>query len=383
LPGTQAGLEVVAYLAMAETDPSSAPATNGDEALDDSRREIDTIDAQLASLMQQRARLAQRIGEWKRAHDQPIYDPSREAAIEARLAATAGPLDTDALVSVFKTLIKACRNLEAPSTVAFLGPQGTFSQLAAQHAAGGGAELMPCDGLGEAVDCVTRGRAELAVLPVENSTEGTVGETFDLLDAHPLYIRHEVVVPIRLSLIGPPRLEDVEVVYSHPQPLAQARDWLRRNLPGVQTVAAGSTADAARHVDGRTGAAALVGPLAVQQTHAHVLAERVEDRPDNRTRFWVVGREPVCGGDRSSIVMTLAHRPGSLAQALGLLAEHGINLTSIVSRPAVGQPWQYRFFFDVEGDVERGPGAAALEALGQAGAHLRVLGVYRREEVSA
>ncbi len=347
------------------------------QAIDEIRAEIDEIDGQLLERLSRRAELAVAIGPAKQALGRPIHDPGREAALLARLAgANPGPLPEAAIRSIFQSIVRACRNLEQPSRVACLGPVGTFSNQAALRHFGPGVDILPQPDLPEVAEAVVRGEVDFGILPVENSIEGVIGISFDLLAEHGLYVVAERVLPIHLHLIGQGPLSAVKRVISHPQPLRQARHWLRRHVPQAVLENAASTAEAAVLAAADPTAAAVVGSLIVEQGRLPVLAGPVEDRPDNRTRFWVVARRPAEAGARSALLVTLPHRPGSLAGALEAFADGGINLRSITSRPATASPWEYRFFIDVDGNMQEPDRQPVLDALATAGAHIRLLGVY-------
>ena len=351
------------------------------QAIDDIRAEIDEIDGQLLERLSRRAELAVAIGHAKQALGRPIHDPGREAALLARLAeANPGPLSEAAVRGVFQAIVRACRNLEQPPRVACLGPLGTFSNQAALRQFGPGAEIMPQPDLPEVAEAVVRGEVDFGVLPVENSIEGIIGVSFDLVAEHGLHVVAERVLPIHLHLIGRGPLSAVRRVVSHPQPLRQARHWLRRHVPAAQLENAASTAEAAALANADPAAAAVVGSLIVEQGQLPLLAGPIEDRPDNRTRFWIVARQATEAGTRSALLVTLPHRPGSLAGALKVFAEGGINLRSITSRPATASPWEYRFFIDVDGNMQDPDHRPVLDALATVGAHIRLLGVYDSSE---
>lgn len=355
------------------------PTREAETAITELRSEIDRLDRRILELLNERARRALDIGEVKRRSGLAVYDPGRETALlNALIEENGGPLPEDAVRMIYRRIVQACRNLESPPKVAFLGPKGTFSHQAAIAYFGPGVDAAPVVDLPDAAEAVARGEAEFALLPVENSIEGIVGTTYDLVAEHGLSIQGELVLPVHLYLVGEaPALEDIDTVYSHPQPLRQARRWLRERLPGARQVPVASTADAADRVANQSGAAAIVSPLLADREDLVRLAGPVEDRPDNRTRFWVVGREPALEGAKTSLMLTLPHRPGSLSAVLRVFAARGINLTSIASRPAPSQPWEYRFFIDIEGSLDPTEGGeTTVEALEREGAHVRVLGTY-------
>ncbi|RMF12464.1 MAG: prephenate dehydratase [Candidatus Dadabacteria bacterium] len=342
------------------------------------RERIDRCDRELLRLLAERARVALEIGHIKQAHGLPIYDPERERSVLDALAAlNDGPLSDQAVRLIFQQVIRACRNLEQPPRIAFLGPCNTFSHQAVLDYFGPEVELAPQAEFADVAEAVARGEVEAGVLPVENALEGFIGTTFDLVVEHELQVVGEVIVPVELYLLSNvENLEDVRVVYSHAQPLRQARQWLRAHLNGVPLVTVESTAAAAERAASEQGAAAIAGPLVVAAARLPVLAGPVEDRADNRTRFWVVGREPAGQGDKTALMLVLPHEPGSLARALQVFAEYELNLTQIDSRPARSRPWEYRFFVEMQGNAQGERESAALQALQQSGVHARILGVF-------
>lgn len=345
------------------------------KSIQDLRERIDAIDAEILRLLSERAGCAVEIGHFKAEAGLPVYDPQREAGLLTRLAAAnPGPLSADAVRDIFAGIVRACRNLEQPPRVACLGPLGTFSHQAALEHFGPGSELLAQPDLPEVAEAVVRGEADWGILPVENSIEGIIGVSFDLVAEHGLVVVGERVLPVHLYLVGQGPLEAVQRVVSHPQPLRQARHWLRQHLPGAALETAPSTAEAAAVAVGDPAAAAIVGPMVMHAGTLPPLAGPVEDRPDNRTRFWVVARrgEAAAEGAKTALLMTLPHRPGSLARALEVVARHGLNMTSLTSRPATAQPWEYRFFVDLDGR----PDAGLLADLESVGAHVRVLGSF-------
>lgn len=349
--------------------------------IDEIRAEIDKLDAEILDRLSRRASLAIAIGHAKQAAGLPIHDPGRETALLSRLvAANSGPLPAEAVRGIFQLVVRACRNLEQPPRVACLGPPGTFSHQAALAHFGPGTEMMPQPDLPEVAEAVVRGETEFGVLPVENSIEGVIGVSFDLVAEHGLHVIAECVLPIHLFLVGKGPIEAVKRVISHPQPLRQARRWLRQGLPGAVQETVASTAEAAALAGRSADTAAVVGSMVLDASDLAVLAGPIEDRPDNRTRFWVVARKPSTEGGRSALLITLPHRAGSLARALDVLADAGVNLLSITARPATASPWEYRFFIDVEGSMLDEARRPVLDALEATGAHVRLLGVYDSNE---
>jgi len=266
--------------------------------------------------------------------------------------------------------------------VAYLGPPLTNTYLAAMKQFGSTAYLIPCRTVEDIFDATERAETHVGIVPIENSLNGVVGETCDCLLETPLHICAEAYLSIHHALLAKCRLEDITVLYSHPQVFAQSRDWLRENLASVEQIATSSTAAAARQAAAEAYAAALAPSIAAEPNGLDVLAENIEDRPNNRTRFVVIapGDAGHTGRDKTSIVFSAAHRAGSLHEALGPLHQHALNMTLIQSRPQRGQLWEYVFFVDFEGHVQGANVAAALADLKRHCSSLKVLGSYPAAE---
>ncbi len=349
--------------------------------LDRLRTEIDALDAELLELLQRRARLAQRIGAAKAGA--PAYRPEREAEVLRRVAARGGdPLPAEALTRIYREVISACRGLEQAIRVAYLGPPGTFSEQAVRRHFGGGVEALPAAVIDEAFRRCESGDAHFAVVPVENSTEGAVGRSLDLLLVTPLKICGEVELRVQQNLMakaGP--LAAVQRVYSHAQSLAQCSAWLNQHLPRAERVPVASNAEAAERASREPGAGAIAGEAAAERYGLQLLARAIEDDPNNTTRFLVLGAlEPAATGrDRTSLVMSAENKPGAVHALLTPLAENGVSMTRIESRPARAMRsalWEYVFFIDLEGHASDARVAAALEALRRKAPFLKVLGSY-------
>ena len=343
------------------------------------RWSLDQVDEQLVGLLNRRAELARRIGALKEASDSVTFVPARERAVLDHVSEkSAGPLPREAIRGIFQQVIAACRNLEQPVKVVYFGPPFTFTHYAAQMRFGTTSVFIPADTIGEVIDQVAHGKANYGVAPIENSTEGVVRETLDALYRSTLNIADEVNVPVTHTLWGSGTLDEVTLVYSHWQALAQCRTWLQRHLPKAQAQAVASTARAAEMAAGHPEIAAICSSLAAEQFGLQPLAEHLEDSPYNRTRFIVVGpaMSQPSGHDKTSIVFSVKHRPGALNHALSILESHGINLTLIESRPTKEMPWEYLFYIDFQGHVAEPRVVTALEALRADCMFLRVFGSY-------
>jgi chorismate mutase / prephenate dehydratase len=346
------------------------------------RGEIDAIDRRLVELVNQRARLAAQVGQLKIAVGAPVYRPEREAEVLRSVAAmNAGPLAPAALEPVFRELISACRALERPVAVSYLGPAGTFSELAALRQFGSAIQLAPCASIDEVFRCAETGAADYAVVPVENSTEGAVSRTLDLLLTTALRIVAEISLPVQhhlLSLNG--SLEGVTRLLAHPQSLAQCLNWVNQNLPGLERVQAASNGEAARLASLDPSSAALAGENAALRYGLQAVARQIQDDPQNRTRFLVLGQQECAatGRDKTSLILSVTNRAGAVYHMLAPLARHSVSMTRFESRPARTGAWEYHFYVDVEGHVGDSPLVAAFEELRQQCAFFRCLGSYPR-----
>jgi chorismate mutase/prephenate dehydratase len=343
------------------------------------RREIDAVDDELAALVQRRGGLAQKIGALKSAA--PAYRPEREAEILKRVMGKTGILSAERVAAVFREIISACRGLEEAIRVSYLGPEGTFSEQAVRKHFGRAVEALPAASVDEAFRRCESGAAQFTVVPVENSTEGAVGRTLDLLLATPLRICGEIELRVHQNLLSrSKKIASVRKVYSHAQSLAQCNGWLSQNLPGVERIPVTSNADAALRASKEDAAAAIAGEAAAERYQLAILARAIEDDPNNTTRFLVLGNlEPApTGKDRTSLVMSAENKPGAVHALLTPLAQHRVSMTRIESRPARARSalWEYVFFIDVEGHQRDERVAAALAELKRLAPYLKILGSY-------
>lgn len=347
--------------------------------IDELRQAIDATDEALVAMISRRAELAKRIGALKQADDSVAFVPARERVVLNHVeSVNRGPLPHAAIRGIFQQIIAASRNLEQPVAVAYFGPAFTNTHYAAQLRFGATSRLIPADTISEVIDLVEHGKVHYGVVPIENSTEGVVRETLDALYRTTLNIADEMNVPVRHALWGAGALADVQTVFSHPQALAQCRNWLARNLPHAQVQAAASTARAAEMVADHPELAAICPALAGEHYGLKLLADRIEDSPYNRTRFCVVGASmsQPSGRDKTSLVFSVKHQAGTLNHALAVLEHHGINLTLIESRPTKEMPWQYLFYVDFQGHVSETRITAAIDEMREHCLFLRVLGSY-------
>jgi len=354
-----------------------------DESLEPIRRQIDEIDRQLQELLGQRATLARQVGASKDGPKQAVIDfyrPDREAQVlRGVLERNGGPLRDEQIVRLFREIMSACLAQQEPLKVAFLGPEGTFSQAAVLKHFGHGVRDLPLGSIEEVFHQVEAGVADFGVVPVENSSEGSVSDTLDMFLFSPLKICGEVELRVRQHLLGHSReLADVRKVYSHQQSLSQCRAWLDKKLPHAERIPVSSNAEAARIARDEEGAAAIAGDAAADVYGLPILMANIEDRPDNTTRFLVIGRQtyPPSGEDKTSLLLSSRHKAGALYELLSSLATHNVSMTRIESRPSRRGKWDYVFFVDVEGHCEEPAIAAALKDLEAAASLFRVLGSY-------
>lgn len=348
------------------------------KSLKNCREQIDAIDEQLLKLVNERAKLAREIGSLKQ--DGPIYRPEREAQILRRLMENnAGPLSSEAVTAIFRSVMSNCRALEKELTVAFLGPLGTFSEEAANKQFGGLTAPVQCATIDEVFRMVETGRVDYGVVPVENSTEGAIGRTLDLLMATSLNICGEIELPVHHNLLFKGTEKNrIHKLYSHAQSLSQCHEWLNQNLPGVERQAVASNAEAARLAAVEDGAAALASRRAAELFDLQLLAENIEDDPKNTTRFLVLATHDVApsGKDKTSLVLATRNAPGAMVELLMPLAEHQVSMTKLESRPSRMGMWEYVFFVDIEGHHQDVSVASALAELQQKSSWLKVLGSY-------
>lgn len=349
------------------------------------RERIDRIDAQLMDLISARAGCAQEVAQVKMAFhpgEQPVfYRPEREAQILRRIkAANPGPLADEEMARLFREVMSACLALEKPMHIAFLGPQGTFTQAAALKHFGHSVVSVPLSAIDDVFREVESGEAHYGVVPVENSTEGMINHTLDMFMSSPLKICGEVQLRIHHHLLARPATdaEKLARIYSHQQSFAQCRHWLDLHWRKVERIAVSSNAEAARRAAAEPNAAAIAGDMAAEIYGLEALARNVEDRPDNTTRFLIVGRElvPSSGNDKSSILAAMRNRPGALYQLLEPFHRHGISLTRIETRPSPSGTWAYVFYIDFEGHVEDEGVQRVLADIEKEAVELKVLGSY-------
>jgi len=349
--------------------------------LDQLRKDIDSIDHKLLELLNKRVQLAQKVGHYKLERGLEVYVPSREEEIFGRLTAiNAGPLPESAVRSIYREIISAAISLEKPMKVAYLGPEATYTHQAAMKNFGSSINYLSMCTVPDVFTAVRRGDADYGVVPVENSTQGTVISTLDMLVESELTIVAQIYMHIAHCLISQSSLDQITSVHSKDNALGQCRQWLSRMLPGVDLVDSPSTAASVEYAKKHPEAAAIASSIAAELYGVPIVAEEVMDKPDNVTRFLVIGKSPtpMLGDDRdkTSIVFSLQDKSGSLLKALAGFSSRGINLTKIESRPSRRRAWDYYFYVDFIGHRDEPKVCEALDELEKICPILRILGSY-------
>jgi len=369
----------------AAPQPAAAATAAGEGELERLRERIDAVDRAILERLNERAGLVRAVGRIKQRSATAVYEPSRERRIVDGLCdANAGPFPTAGIAPVFREIISATRSLEEPVRVAYLGPAGTFSHQAAREQFGALAEVEAMPTIPEVFAAVETGRAGLGIVPVENTTEGVVTQTFDALAEYDVPVCAERVLRISNALLARDASRaTIRRVVSHPQPLAQCRRWLDQHLPDAERALAPSTAAAAQQAAAEAGTAAIGSVMAAETYGLTVIEKGIEDRSDNSTRFLVIGGDPPppSGRDLTSAVFTIRKdEAGGLFRLLEPFAAQGVNLTSIQLRPIQGKPWEYLFFIDVEGHRSDSAVQRALEGASAVAHSARLLGSFPRAE---
>jgi chorismate mutase/prephenate dehydratase len=348
--------------------------------LDDWRSRINNLDEEILNLLNRRGQVALQIGELKRQQDLPYFVPERESQILERLVAkNPGPLTADAVRAIWREILSASLALEHPLPVAYLGPAATFTHQAAVRRFGSSAELMPVRTIADIFDEVERGRAAYGVVPIENSTEGAVNVTLDRLIDTDVSIIGEVTLDITQNLLSrASALSEVKIVCSHPQALAQCREWIAAHLPDVHTEEMPSTTASAERAREDPSVAAIASEMAARLYDVPIMRERIEDNPSNSTRFLVIGRRPAppTGHDKTSILFSMKNEPGVLYSILAPFAQRRLNLTKIESRPTKRRPWEYVNFVDFEGHRDTETVRDVLAEVKERCQFLKILGSY-------
>ena len=343
------------------------------------RGRIDEVNLRILEALNERARLAREIGTLKVGQ---AYRPEREAQVLRRIKErNPGPLSGETVALLFREIMSACLALERPITVAYLGPKGTFSERAALKHFGLAAVAVPEPSIDEVFRAVESGAADFGVIPVENSTEGAVGRSLDLMPQSSAQVCGEVIVRVHHNLMArtPPKaFGDIRRIFSHGQSLAQCHEWLNLQVPNAERVAVASNAEAARRAAEEPGSAAVAGEMAAEHYGLTILAANIEDEPNNTTRFLVLGdyQPGPSGRDKTSLVLSARNRAGAVYEMLTPFAKRGVSMTKFESRPSRMAVWEYLFFVDIEGHRDEARVAEALEEVGGIAGYLKVLGSY-------
>lgn len=364
--------------------PPSDPPADPSSSLLDLRQQIDALDSQLLRLLNERAQVAERVGEIKKREGTPFFRPDRVAQVIQKVqAANPGPLRDAHVAAIWREIMSACLALESPQRVAVLGPEGTFSEQAAIEYFGGAADLAYCSTFDEIFNATAAGSAQYGVVPMENSTEGVVARSLDLFRQSPAHVVGEVSLLVRHNLLRTQNtMEGIETVLAHPQALAQCHGWLSKHLPGAERRAVSSNAEGARLAAGNPAWAGIASDRAATQFGLHIVAHAIQDDAYNRTRFAVIclpqtlAMPPASGHDCTSLVVSVPNRPGAVHDLLVPLKTHKVSMTRFESRPARTGQWEYYFYIDLDGHPSQPHLAAALAELRALCAFFKIIGAY-------
>lgn len=344
---------------------------------------IDALDQQLLALLNQRAALAQEVGEVKKQDGSPVFRPDREAQVIAKMQNAGSQLKPEGVGAIWREIMSACRALEEVQSVAFLGPKGTYSEEATLQFFGSSMSLLPAQSIDEVFRAVQAGAADFGVVPIENSTEGVVSRTMDLLLVANVHIVGNVSLAVRHNLLRQSEsMQGISTVYGHPQALAQCQAWLSSNLPKAERRAASSNAEGARQAALDAGCAAIASSRAASEFGLQTIAKAIQDEVNNRTRFAVICKPNTLdtpaptGSDAISLVVSVKNQPGALHDLLVPIKKHGVSMTRFESRPARSAQWDYNFYIDLVGHLDDPQVASALAELQQLCAFYKVLGCY-------
>jgi len=347
------------------------------------REAIDKLDAQIIKLLNERTRHVLAIGAIKLKAGEEIYQPHRELAVLRRLTRmNPGPITAESLRAIYREVMSSALSLEKTMTVAYLGPEATFTHQAAIRRFGASLTYSPQKTITDVFNEVSKRRADYGVVPIENSTEGVVTHTLDMFVDSDLKIVAQIVMPVQHCLLSRARRKDIRKLFVHPQTLAQCRNWIMENLPEAEIIETSSNARSAELAAASRNAAAIAGILAAEKYKLPVLEQDIQDNLQNVTRFLVLGRQcsPPTRRDRTSIMFSVAHRVGSLHHALTPFRKYRLNMTRIESRPSKRRAWEYFFFVDFDGHFQDAKVAKAIHLLESQGAYVKVLGSYPVDE---
>lgn len=347
------------------------------------RKAIDKLDGQIVKLLNERTKHVLGIGEIKLKAGEEIYAPHRERAVLQRVCRkNDGPMSDSSLRAIYREIMSSALALEKLLTIAYLGPEATFTHQAAIRRFGSSLRYSPQRTIADVFAEVSKNRADHGVVPVENSTEGVVTHTLDMLVDSELKIVAQIILPVQQCLLCNARRSDIKKLYAHPQSLAQCRAWIQNNLPRVEIIETSSNARSAELAARENNSAAIAGILAAEKYGLHVMEHDIQDNAANATRFLVLGRQcsPPTGNDRTSLMVSIMDRVGALHHALAAFRRNRINLTKIESRPSKRKAWEYFFFIDCDGHVQDRKVVKAIQLLGEHCNFVKVLGSYPNTE---
>jgi chorismate mutase/prephenate dehydratase len=343
------------------------------------RKAIDKLDMQIVRLLNERTRHVLAIGEFKLKAGEEIYAPHRERAVLQRICKlNEGPMTNESLRAVYREIMSSALSLEKSLTIAYLGPEATFTHQAAIRRFGSSLRYAAQKTIADVFAEVSKNRADYGVVPVENSTEGVVTHTLDMFVDSDLKIVAQIILPVQQCLLSNARRSQIRKIYVHPQSLAQCRGWMQNNLPHVEIIETSSNARSAEMAAKERNTAAIAGVLAAEKYGLSVLEQDIQDNAANATRFLVLGRQcsPATGNDRTSLMVSITDKVGALHHALAAFRRNRINLTKIESRPSKRKAWEYFFFIDCDGHVADGKVAKAIDHLQEECSYVKVLGSY-------
>ncbi len=363
------------------------PEQNADNFLKDVRTQIDGIDTKLVELLDERAELVKKVGNYKKARQIPVYQPEREKEIKDRVLSRSKKIfPTSGLLQIYTEIISAARSLEEPITVGYLGPEGTYTEQAVRKQFGSSVNMKPLSSIPDVFREVENGKTDFGIVPIENSLEGTVNITLDEFVDSPLRVIGELYLSIHHNLMANTnKISEIKRIYSHPQTFGQCRIWLEMNLPNAEKVEVSSNAKAASMVPWDKFSSAIAGSIAAEKYGLSVLAENIEDNPENYTRFWVISAKdhPFENPDKTTVLVSVKDHPGALLDLLKPFHTLNINLSKIESRPSKRRPWDYLFFMDLERGIHQKETRTALEQIKEISVFLKVLGSYPKSDYSA
>lgn len=352
-------------------------------SLQEHRKAIDKLDEEIVQLLNNRTQHVLEIGAIKIKAGEEIYAPHRELAVLDRICKlNKGPITNESLRAIYREIMSSALSLEKTMTIAYLGPEATFTHQAAIRRFGSSLHYAAQKTIADVFNEVSRNRADYGVVPVENSTEGVVTHTLDMLVDSDLKIVAQIVLPIQHCLVGGGKRDEIKRLFSHPQALAQCRGWVQNHLPHVEIIESSSTTRAAELASSDKSAAAIASSLAAERYKLQLLEKNIQDNSINATRFLVLGRQcsPATGRDRTSIMISIADQVGALHRALAPMRRFKINMTKIESRPSKRKAWEYYFFVDCDGHIEEEPVAKAVQQLAKQCNLVKVLGSFPNAE---